>query len=163
MLQGRPVAVLGGVRIPFCRQNTAYADVGNLGMSVRTLGALVEKFGLHGLVFANFVDFDTLFGHRRDIPGYAAALEQFDRRLPEAIGKLRDGDSLLLTADHGCDPSYRGNDHTRERVPVIGLIKGGKGGDAGLRPTYADIGETIAEHLGLAAGRHGQSFLASIR
>lgn len=115
------------------------------------------------LVFANFVDFDTLYGHRRDIPGYAAALEQFDRRLPEALAKLREGDMLLLTADHGCDPSYRGNDHTRERVPVIGVLSGGKGGDAGLRSTYADIGETVAEHLGLPAGRHGKSFYAEIR
>ena len=69
------------------------------------------------LVFANFVDFDTLYGHRRDIPGYAAALEAFDRRLPEMLGRLRPGDLLLLTADHGCDPSWRGSDHTRERVP----------------------------------------------
>ena len=114
------------------------------------------------LVFANFVDFDTLYGHRRDIPGYAAALEAFDRRLPEAMDRLRDGDLLLLTADHGCDPSWRGNDHTRERVPVIGVIKGGRGGDVGLRRTYADIGETVAEHLGLPSGRYGTSFHKAI-
>ena len=76
------------------------------------------------LVFANFVDFDTLFGHRRDIAGYAAALEAFDRRLPEALARLRPGDLLLLTADHGCDPSWRGTDHTRERVPVFGTGAG---------------------------------------
>ena len=114
------------------------------------------------LVFANFVDFDTLYGHRRDIAGYAAALEAFDRRLPEALGQLRDGDMLLLTADHGCDPSWRGSDHTRERVPVIGTGPGLNGGSIGLRSTFADIGETVAEHLGLPPGRHGRSFYAAI-
>jgi phosphopentomutase len=114
------------------------------------------------LVFANFIDFDTLFGHRRDIPGYAAALEAFDRRLPEAIGALREGDMLLLTADHGCDPSWTGTDHTRERVPIFGVVPGLPGGSVGLRKTYADIGETVAQHLGLPAGRHGKSFLPLI-
>ncbi len=114
------------------------------------------------LVFANFVDFDTLYGHRRDIAGYAAALESFDRRLPEAFGRLHEGDLLLLTADHGCDPSWPGTDHTRERVPIIGLAPGLAGGDVGLRPTYADIGETVAEHLGLPQGRHGNSFRAAL-
>ena len=84
------------------------------------LGAM-DDAGDGDLVFANFVDFDTLFGHRRDIAGYAAALEAFDRRLPEALARLRPGDLLLLTADHGCDPSWRGTDHTRERVPVFGI------------------------------------------
>ena len=109
-------------------------------------------------MFANFVDFDTLFGHRRDIAGYAAALEAFDRRLPEALALLRPGDLLLLTADHGCDPSWRGSDHTRERVPIFGSAPGLPGGDVGLRKTFADIGETVAEHLGLPPGRHGASF-----
>jgi phosphopentomutase len=98
------------------------------------------------------------FGHRRDIPGYAAALEAFDLRLPEAMTKLRDGDLLLLTADHGCDPSWTGTDHTRERVPVLGTGPGLKPAAIGLRSTFADIGETIATHLGLAPGRHGKSF-----
>lgn len=114
------------------------------------------------LVFANFVDFDTEFGHRRDVAGYAAALEAFDRRLPEALAKIGPGDLLVLTADHGCDPTFRGTDHTRERVPVIGIAPGLAGGDVGLRATYADIGETVAAHLGLAPGRHGTSFLADI-
>ena len=79
----------------------------------------MDDAGDGDLVFANFVDFDTLFGHRRDIAGYAAALEAFDRRLPEALARLKPGDLLLLTADHGCDPSWRGSDHTRERVPDL--------------------------------------------
>ncbi len=127
----------------------------------KTLVAMDEA-GDGDLVFANFVDFDTNFGHRRDVPGYAAALEDFDRRVPEALAKLRPGDLLLLTADHGCDPTYRGSDHTRERVPIFGLKPGARGGAVGLSTTFADIGETVAEHLGLPPGRHGASFAGII-
>lgn len=134
---------------------------GNMALFDATLTAM-DDAGDGDLVFANFVDFDSVFGHRRDIPGYAAALEAFDRRLPEALAKLRPGDLLVLTADHGCDPSWTGTDHTRERVPVFGIAPGLPGGNVGLRPTYADIGETVAEHLGLAPGPHGKSFLAAI-
>lgn len=134
---------------------------GNMALFDTALAAM-DDTGDGDLLFANFVDFDTLFGHRRDIPGYAGALEAFDRRLPEAVARLRQGDLLILTADHGCDPSWRGTDHTRERVPVFGLAPGLKGGDVGLRPTYADIGETVAEHLGLAPGPHGKSFRQTI-
>ncbi|WP_173934658.1 phosphopentomutase [Chelativorans sp. Marseille-P2723] len=111
------------------------------------------------LVFANFVDFDTLYGHRRDVPGYAAALEAFDARLPEALAQLRAGDLLILTADHGCDPTWRGSDHTRERVPILGFGSGFAAASVGLRRTFADIGETVADHLGLPPGPHGTSFL----
>lgn len=134
---------------------------GNMALFDTTLGAM-EDAGDGDLVFANFVDFDTLFGHRRDIAGYAAALEAFDRRLPELLARLRAGDLLILTADHGCDPSWRGTDHTRERVPILGLLPGLTGGSVGLRPTYADIGESVAEHLGLAPGPHGTSFRRTI-
>ncbi|MFI0847995.1 phosphopentomutase [Mesorhizobium sp. IMUNJ 23232] len=130
---------------------------GNLPLFDKTLVAM-DDAGDGDLVFANFVDFDTEFGHRRDVAGYAAALEAFDRRLPEAIAKLRQGDLLLLTADHGCDPTWRGTDHTRERVPIFGMIPGGVGGSVGLRKTYADIGETVAAYLGLDKGAHGTSF-----
>ena len=115
------------------------------------------------LVFANFVDFDSLFGHRRDVPGYAAALEAFDQRIPEALAKLRPGDMLILTADHGNDPTWPGTDHTRERIPILGTGPGLKAVSVGLRPTFADIGETVAEHLDIAPGRHGTSFYAAIR
>ncbi|KAB0682708.1 phosphopentomutase [Aureimonas leprariae] len=111
------------------------------------------------LVFANFVDFDMEFGHRRDVPGYAAALEAFDSRLPELIGKLQPGDLCVITADHGCDPTWRGTDHTREEVPVLAFGPGIAPRPIGSRPTFADIGESVAAHLGLAPGRHGASFL----
>jgi phosphopentomutase len=111
------------------------------------------------LVFTNFVDFDMLFGHRRDVPGYAHALEEFDRRLPEAVAKMKHGDVMILTADHGCDPTWKGNDHTRERVPVLVIGPGIEGGSLGVRPTFADIGESLAAWLGIAPGPHGTSFL----
>lgn len=132
---------------------------GNMALFDATLGAM-DDAGDGDLVFANFVDFDMHFGHRRDVPGYAAALEEFDRRLPEAIARLRSGDLLLLTADHGCDPTWTGTDHTRERVPVFGTGPGLAPAAIGLRNTFADIGETIAEHLGLPPGLHGTSFRA---
>jgi phosphopentomutase len=134
---------------------------GNMAMFDKALTAIDDARD-GDFVFANFVDFDTDFGHRRDVPGYAAALEAFDKRIPEALAKLRTGDLFILTADHGNDPTWRGTDHTRERIPVIGIAPGLNGGGIGLRPTFADIGETVAEHLGLAPGRHGTSFLAEL-
>ena len=131
---------------------------GNMAMFDEALGAM-DDAGDGDLVFANFVDFDTEFGHRRDVAGYAAALEAFDRRLPEALAKLRHGDILILTADHGNDPTWRGTDHTRERVPIIAYELGIRSRPIGIRQTYADIGETVAHHLGIAAGPHGRSFL----
>lgn len=129
---------------------------GNMALFDATLQAMQDARD-GDLVFTNFVDFDMLYGHRRDVPGYAAALEAFDRRLPEAFARMLPGDLLLLTADHGCDPTWAGTDHTRERVPV--LVHGANAGTIGIRPTFADIGETVAAHLGLAAGPHGTSFL----
>lgn len=107
------------------------------------------------IVFANFVDFDTLFGHRRNVPGYAAALEAFDRRVPAFEAALRPGDLALLTADHGCDPTWRGTDHTREHVPVLFFGPGVRPGPLGRRDSFADMGQTIAGHLGLDALDHG--------
>lgn len=110
------------------------------------------------LVIANYVDFDTLYGHARDVAGYARALEAFDARVPEILARLRPGDLLIVTADHGNDPSWTGTDHTRERVPVLGT-------GPGIAPRgighvgFADLGETLAAHLGLAPGRHGAGFL----
>ncbi|MDE2364568.1 MAG: phosphopentomutase [Hyphomicrobiales bacterium] len=108
-----------------------------------------------GLAFANLVDLDTDFGHRRDVAGYAAGLEAFDRRTPEIEATLRDGDLLIVTADHGNDPTWRGTDHTRENVPIVGFVRGRRGGDVGRRASFADIGQTVARHLGLAAPAAG--------
>jgi len=103
------------------------------------------------LVFANFVDFDQSFGHRRDVPGYAAALEAFDSRLPEFLAAMRPGDLAVITADHGCDPTFRGTDHTREYVPVLCFGPAAPDGSGGARESFADIGQTVARHLGLPA------------
>lgn len=120
----------------------------------------VEQMATDGdLVFTNFVQFDTDFGHRRDVAGYAHALEEFDRRLPEIIARLRDDDLLVITADHGNDPTWPGTDHTREQVPILVFSAALNGGSVGLRKTFADIGESIAKWLKIPAGPHGRSFL----
>ena len=108
------------------------------------------------LTFANFVEFDTNFGHRRDIPGYAAQLEWFDGVAGRLIGTLRPGDLAIFTADHGNDPSWHGTDHTRERVPVLGH---GVGARAVGQVGFGDIGASLMAHLGLPAPGHGKSFL----
>lgn len=115
-----------------------------------------------GLIFSNLVDFDMLYGHRRDIEGYAKALEHFDSRLPEIIDALNDDDLLIMTADHGNDPSYPGSDHTREYVPLLVYGSSANQGVAlGTRQSLSDIGQTIAENFGLEIA-DGVSFLADL-
>lgn len=108
------------------------------------------------LVFTNFIDFDQLYGHRRDVPGYACCLESFDRRLPELLALLKPGDLVILTADHGNDPTFRGTDHTRENIPVMAFGPGIEGRTAGRRQSYADAAQTIAAHLALPPMWHGE-------
>ncbi|MBA5776251.1 phosphopentomutase [Stappia sp. F7233] len=157
---GRRVYGIGKISDIFAHQGVSEVlkGAGNDALFDRTLEA-IDKAGDGDLVFANFIDFDSLYGHRRDPAGYAAALEAFDRRLPELQAKLKAGDLLILTADHGCDPTWKGTDHTREHVPILCFGPGIEGRPIGARPTFADIGETVAAHLGIAPGRHGASFL----
>ena len=116
-----------------------------------------------GLIFANLVDFDTLYGHRNDPRGYARNLEQFDKRLPRLVSKLRDDDLLVITADHGNDPTTPSTDHSREHVPVLLHGRQVKAGvDLGTRSSFADLGQTLAENFGVGPLPHGTSFLASI-
>lgn len=116
----------------------------------------------HGLIFSNLVDFDMLYGHRRDTEGYARALEHFDARLPEIFAAMRDDDLLILTADHGNDPTYRGTDHTREYAPLLVYGKlAKKGVNLGIRGSLADIGQTIAENFDVVI-KDGESFLNKI-
>jgi|SRR5579862_291163 len=115
-----------------------------------------------GLIFVNLVDFDQQYGHRNDVEGYARALEQFDSWLPAFLGKLKESDLAILTADHGCDPTTPSTDHSREYVPL--LVHGRKaraGVNLGLRSTLSDIGQTVAENFGTAISR-GTSFLSSV-
>jgi phosphopentomutase len=126
----------------------------------QTINAL--KADSKGLIFSNLVDFDMLYGHRRDTEGYAKALEHFDARLPEILNALRDDDVLILTADHGNDPTKEGSDHTREFAPLIVYGRSAKPGvDLGTRGSLADIGKTIAENFKVSLAE-GKSFLASI-
>ena len=120
------------------------------------LDGLVDEASDGSLVFANFVEFDSLYGHRRDIAGYARALEWFDERLGRIISRLRPGDLLIVTADHGNDPSWTGTDHTRERVPV--LIAGAGSGSVG-HVGFVDVAASVAAHLGVPSQGPGRSFL----
>ena len=115
-----------------------------------------------GLIFSNLVDFDMLYGHRRDLEGYARALEEFDTRLPEIMSAMKDNDLLILTADHGNDPTKEGSDHTREYVPLLVYGREARAGVAlGTRQSLSDIGQTIAENFGLSIA-DGVSFLGEI-
>lgn len=127
----------------------------------QTIKALNEKS--RGLIFSNLVDFDMLYGHRRDTEGYARALEQFDARLPEIEQAMHEDDVMVITSDHGNDPTFRGSDHTREYAPLLVYGKSARGGvDLGTRSSLADIGQTIAENFGLKLTA-GESFLREIR
>ncbi|MGL4473794.1 MAG: phosphopentomutase [Shewanella sp.] len=124
--------------------------------------ATLEEIKLAGdrtIIFTNFVDFDSHYGHRRDVAGYARALEYFDGRLPELLALLNDEDLLVLTADHGCDPTWKGSDHTREHVPVLVKGAGLVAGSLGRRKTFADIGQSIASYYELEPMAYGESFI----
>ncbi len=131
---------------------------GNAALFDATIEA-VRNAGDKSIVFTNFVDFDMLYGHRRDAEGYAAALEYFDGRLPEMYELMDDDDVLILCADHGCDPTWRGSDHTREHIPVLVYGRNVKPGSLGRRDTFADIGQSLAAHFGLEPMEYGTSFL----
>ncbi|MEK5441971.1 MULTISPECIES: phosphopentomutase [unclassified Fredinandcohnia] len=126
---------------------------------------LVETLDMNftGLSFVNLVDFDALFGHRRDPIGYGKALEEYDARLPEVFEKLTDDDLLIITADHGNDPVHTGTDHTREYVPLLVYNKKMDGGkELPLRSTFADVGATVADNFNVTPPKHGKSFLQEI-
>src|SRR5687768_13145096 len=126
----------------------------------QTINALKEDS--RGLIFSNLVDFDMLYGHRRDTEGYARALEHFDRRLPEIFAAMKENDLFIITADHGNDPTFPGSDHTREYAPLLAYGKSAKQGvNLGTRESLADIGQTSAENFGLQL-KDGVSFLSEI-
>ncbi len=133
---------------------------GNAALFDATLDALRDA-GDRTVIFTNFVDFDMLYGHRRDVDGYADALEYFDGRLPEILALMSDDDVLFLCADHGCDPTWQGSDHTREHIPVLAYGKGIEPGALGKRETFADIGQTVASFFDLPPTEYGTSFLES--
>ncbi|MCS7460487.1 phosphopentomutase [Paenibacillus doosanensis] len=141
----------------------AIRTVSNMDGMDKLIHVMGEPF--EGLSFVNLVDFDALYGHRRDPQGYGQALEEYDARLPEALSKMTADDLLIITADHGNDPTYRGTDHTREYVPLIvyspRFAQGGR--ELPLRRTFADIAATVAENFGVALPEHGTSFLQDLK
>ncbi len=157
----------GGSVISIGKMGDIYAHLGT-GREVKADGnaalfdALLtetEAAPDNALVLVNFVDFDMLYGHRRDIAGYAKALEDFDRRLLEFEALLKPGDLAVITADHGCDPSWPGSDHTRENVPIVAFGPNVTASDIGHRESFADVGQSLAGHLGLVPLSEGRSFL----
>jgi phosphopentomutase len=128
----------------------------------KTLDYLEE--GMEGFIFINLVDFDMHFGHRNDYEGYKNALQEFDARLPEILSKLQDDDLLIITADHGCDPTTSSTDHSREYVPILAYGKNlAQGVDIGIRKTFSDMGKTVLDHLGIENELFGESFLPLLK
>ncbi len=133
--------------------------------NAEAMAALTETAttGRSGIVIANLIEFDMLYGHRNDAPGYARALEDFDAALPALLGALQDGDALFITADHGCDPTTPSTDHSREYVPLLATGAPLKQNvDLGVRESFADLAATVAEGLGIPGGLDGTSFLDAI-
>ncbi|MCK5697789.1 MAG: phosphopentomutase [Gammaproteobacteria bacterium] len=155
---GGEVVSVGKISDIFAKQGITKAvrSTGLEGLFDITLDELVLA-GDQSIIFTNFVNFDADFGHRRDVSGYATALEYFDQRLPEILDLMADDDLLVLTADHGCDPTWQGTDHTREHIPVIFYGKNVQAGFVGARDTFADIGQSIAEYHDLPKLDYGKS------
>lgn len=154
----RDVVSIGKIGDLFCHDATGSERKG--GGNDRVFDEMLDgtrALGDGGLLFANFVDFDSLYGHRRDFTGYAAALEAFDERLPEFQHELLKDDLVVITGDHGCDPTWPGSDHTRECVPVLAFGPDVARGRLGRRSSFCDIGASIARHLGLE-GQRGVAF-----
>lgn len=157
---GKAVIAVGKIKDIFAGQGITEAvyTSGNAEGIERTLEYLDRDF--EGLCFINLVDYDMLYGHRRDIDGYAKALSYFDEKLPEIIGKMRREDVLILTADHGCDPAYTATtDHTREYTPCIIYGQQISPVNLGTRKTFADIGATVLQYFGIAPAFAGEDML----
>ena len=157
---GREVICIGKIADIFAHQGVTRTIKahGNAAVMDRLLEAMAD--GPDGsMLFANCVDFDTNFGHRRNVAGYAGALEAFDAYVPRLRDAMREDDIVVLSADHGCDPTFPGTDHTREYIPIIAFGPGIAAGDIGRRDTFADIGQSLATHLDLGPLDHGHSFL----
>ncbi len=158
---GGQVIGVGKVADIFAHQgiSTTVKATGNRALMDATLAALGHAPD-RSMVFTNLVDFDMLYGHRRDPKGYATALESLDGRLPELFAALGPDDLLIISADHGCDPTWQGTDHTREHVPVLVYGRGIRPGSLGKRETFADIGQSLASYFQLSPMDHGSSFLS---
>lgn len=160
---GREVISIGKISDIYAHQGISKSLKANgLESLIDTTISEMNSMGNEGIIFTNLVNFDQDFGHRRDITGYAGALEYFDTRIPDILAALKQDDILLITADHGCDPSWPGTDHTREYVPILAYVKGLGDTPLGLRSTFADMGQTISEFFALEKMSYGESFLNNI-
>ncbi|MBQ2948960.1 MAG: phosphopentomutase [Clostridia bacterium] len=161
---GRTVYGVGKIEDIFCMRGITKSNhaAGNAACMEAAFAAMKEDFD--GLLFVNLVDFDMVYGHRRDVRGYAQALETFDRQIPQIKALMGEEDILILTADHGCDPCHTGTDHTREHIPALIWGKNLKSGvNLGVRETYADLSATVLDFFGVENTIKGQSFLGMIR
>lgn len=160
---GGEVVSIGKIADIFAHQGiTRTINAAKLSALFDATLAEVRQAGDHTIIMTNFVDFDMLYGHRRDVTGYADALEYFDRRLPELLTLLEKDDLLMITADHGCDPTWHGSEHTREHVPILVYGPSIRPGSLGIRETFADIGQTLADYFHLSPMEYGTSFLSDI-
>jgi phosphopentomutase len=156
---GRPITSIGKIGDIFAHSGTGKeVKAAGLDVLMETTAREMQVLGDGGLLFVNFVDFDTNFGHRRDPQGYAGAVNHFDKWLGTAMALLKDGDRLIVTADHGNDPTWRGTDHTREQIPILCYGPSLKPGSIGKRQCFADIGQSIAKYLGIAKLGAGEAF-----
>ena len=161
---GKTVYGVGKIEDIFCLRGITKSNhaAGNAKCMEATFAAMQEDFD--GLLFVNLVDFDMVYGHRRDVQGYAKALETFDAQIPQIQSLMGEEDILILTADHGCDPCHTGTDHTREHVPVLVWGKQLKGGvNLGIRDTYADLSATVLDFFGVDNTLKGTSMLGEMK
>ena len=161
---GKTVYGVGKIEDIFCLKGITKSNhaAGNAKCMEATFEAMQEDFD--GLLFVNLVDFDMVYGHRRDVQGYAKALETFDAQIPQIKELMGEEDILILTADHGCDPCHTGTDHTREHVPVLVWGKKMKGGvNLGIRKTYADLSATVLDFFGIENTLKGTSMLSEMK
>lgn len=161
--KGHTVVAVGKIEDIFCHRGIDIVDHTKNNPAGIAATARIIKEGEGAFVFVNLVDTDMLYGHRRNVEGYARALEEFDAALPELLDNLAEGDILMITGDHGCDPTHSGTDHTREYIPLLVYGKSAKGGvDLGTRAQFSDIGATIYAYLTGETWREGVSFLQEI-
>ena len=137
----------------------SWPDKGNEACLERTLALLSENDGSKEFVFVNLVDTDMIYGHRRDVRGYHDAVKAIDDRIPEMIDLMADGDLLAITADHGCDPAYKGTDHTREYVPLLYYVKGRAGVELGIRESFTDLSQSLTSFFDVEEYKRGNFFM----
>uniref|UniRef100_UPI004027D570 phosphopentomutase n=1 Tax=Eshraghiella crossota TaxID=45851 RepID=UPI004027D570 len=160
--QGFDVAAVGKIHDIFAGSGITMSEHSKDNMDGIDITLDFMKKDINGVIFTNLVEFDSSYGHRRDAKGYGKGLEDFDGRLPEIFEAMTDDDILIINADHGCDPTFKGTDHTREYIPLLVYGKHIKNVPIGTRRSFADIGQTIAEYLGAEKIINGESFLQEI-